>query len=385
MRRKLSAKLIEHLKASGPKRIDVWDTALQCFGLRISPSGRKSWFVTVRVDGRQKRVTIGTYPALSLADARKEAQKVIRDAQLGLFGKAKESPALSLGETVPLFIQLYAQPKNRGWKESERLLGKFRGLFAKPLAHIARSDVVRVLDAVVASGTPYRADRSLSALKKLMNWALDRGMINVNPIAGLKPPHKERSREQVLSDDELTSLMKAADDEGYPFGNAIKLLILTGPRRSEVADMRWSEIDFDRAVWTIPAARSKNGQSHEVPLSSLAVTILKSQPRFIASDWVFTTTGRTPISRFGRLKRRLDSDAIVADWRIHDIRRTAASGMARIGIAPRLSFRIAVLGLPDSQALSAQSEAYEALMESTRPLIIADAAKKRVRADAIAR
>jgi integrase len=316
--------------------MDVWDTALQCFGLRISPSGRKTWFVTVRVDGRQKRVTIGTYPAISLCEARAQAQKTIRDAQLGVFSRGKEPPALTLGETVPLFIQLYAKPKNRGWKESERLLGKFQGLFAKPLAYVARSDVVRVLDEIVASGTPYRANRSLSALKKLMNWALDRGMIDVNPIAGLKPPHKERAREHVLSDGDLADLMQAANDEGYPFGDAIKLLILTGQRRSEVAEMRWSEVDFERAVWIIPAARSKNSQAHEVPLSTPAVAFLMSLPRFLASNWIFTTTGRAPISGFGRLKRRLSDNTAASGWRIHDIRRTAASGMARIGIAPHV-------------------------------------------------
>jgi hypothetical protein len=184
MRRKLSPKLIEHLKSPGPKRMDVWDTVLQCFGCRVSPTGRKAWFVTVRLDGRQKRVTIGTYPAVSLAEARAEARKIIRDAQLGVFTDSKRSPALTFGGTVPLFIELYAKPKNRGWKESERLLGKFQSFFTKPLVDITRADIVRVLDEIVASGTPYRANRVLAALKKLLSWALDRGMIELNPIAG---------------------------------------------------------------------------------------------------------------------------------------------------------------------------------------------------------
>jgi Arm domain-containing DNA-binding protein len=98
--------------------MDVWDTVLQCFGVRVSPGGRKTWFVIVRVGGRQKRVTIGTHPALSLAEARGAARKRIRDAQLGLLNVSTESPALTLGETIPLFIELYAKPKNRGWKES---------------------------------------------------------------------------------------------------------------------------------------------------------------------------------------------------------------------------------------------------------------------------
>jgi integrase len=129
-------------------------------------------------------------------------------------------------------------------------------------------------------------------------------MIEVNPIAGLKPPHRERAREVVLSDEDIISLMAAADDEGYPFGDVFKMLILTGQRRGEVAEMRWSEVDLEHGVWTIPAARSKNGQSHEVPLSVPAVSLLRSLPRFLASDWVFTTTGRGPVSGFGRAKHR---------------------------------------------------------------------------------
>ena len=209
----------------------------------------------VRVGRRQKRVTIGTYPALSLAEARGEARKRIRDAQLGLLNVSTESPALTLGETVPLFVELYAKPKNRGWTESERLLRKFQALLTKPLGQIARTDVVRVLDQIIASGTPYRANRALAALKKLRAWALDHGMIDVNPIAGLKPPDRERAREVVLSDEDIISLMAAADDEGYPFGYVFKMLILTGQRRGEVAEMRWSEVDLERGVWTIPAAR----------------------------------------------------------------------------------------------------------------------------------
>jgi hypothetical protein len=119
MRAKLSPKGVEHLKAPGPKRLDVWDTVLQCFGMRVSPTGRKTWFVIVRADGRQKRVTIGTYPAISLAEARGEARKVIRDAQLGVLSDHQKPPALTLGETVPSFIQLYKKP-------GEGLLSKAR-------------------------------------------------------------------------------------------------------------------------------------------------------------------------------------------------------------------------------------------------------------------
>lgn len=330
----MTSKVVEFLNAPGPKRMDVWDTVLQGFGMRVSPTGRKAWFVMVRPDGRPKRVTIGTYPAISLADAREQAGKIIHDVQLGVFEKPAETP--TLGETVPLFIQLYAKPKNRGWKETERLLGDFQTLFNRPIDAIKRSDVVRVLDVMVASGRPYSANRALSNLKKLMNWSLDRGMLEVNPIAGLKPPVKERARDRVLADRELSALLAAANAEAYPFGYLFTLLILTGQRRGEVTGMRWSEIDFEGRVWTIPAARSKNGQAHDVPLSEPVIEILQSAPRFLGSDYVLTTTGDTPISGFGRAKDRLDEAMGATDWRTHDLRRTTASGMARLGIPPHV-------------------------------------------------
>jgi integrase len=335
MRRKLSPKLVEHLKTPGPKRMDVWDTVLQCFGVRVSPSGRKSWFVIARFDGRQKRITIGTYPAMSLGEARTEARRLIRDAQLGVLSDSKKAPPLTFGETIPLFVRLYAKPKNRGWKESERLLGKFQALFGKPLTQIVRSDVVRVLDEIVASGTPYRANRVLSALKKLMNWALDRGMIEVNPIAGLKPPHRECSRERVLNDQEVRALLIAMEEEGYPFGDAFKLLLLTGQRRGEIAAMQRSEIDLGNAIWSIPGDRTKNKQRHDVPLAPAALYVFRALPRFINSDYVFTTTGRTPISGLGRAKNRLAFAAGVVEA---DARLTS-DGCLRHGAARHSSAR----------------------------------------------
>jgi len=215
-------------------------------------------------------------------------------------------------------------------------LKAFEPLYGRPLDAIKRSDVVRVLDGLVASGKPYGANRALANLKRLMSWALDRGMIEVNPIAGLKPPTKERSRDRILTDQELSALLQSADVEGYPFGAVFKMLVLTGQRRGEITGMRWSENDLNSRTWTIPASRAKNGQAHQVPLSDPAMSVLRALPRFLGSDFVFTTTGNTPISGFGRAKDRLDAAMGANDWRIHDLRRTAASGMARLGVPPHV-------------------------------------------------
>ncbi len=273
---------------------------------------------------------------MPLATAREAASKVIREVQLGVFEQQPAPAMLTLGEAVPQFIRLYAKPKNKGWKETEQLLGKFQGSFAKPLDLLKRSDIVRVLDEIMACGTPYRANRALAAIKKLMSWALDRGIIEVNPVAGIKPPHKEQARDQVLTDAEIVAFLGAVENEAYPFGDVFKILLLTAQRRGEVTGMRWSEIDFDRAMWTLPGARSKNRLVHEIPLSEPVLNILRRLPRFLGSDFVFTTTGITPISGVGKVKDRIGEAMDAPDWRTHDLRRTAASGMARLGVPPHV-------------------------------------------------
>jgi integrase len=162
------------------------------------------------------------------------------------------------------------------------------------------------------------------------------GAIELNPTAALKLPTKEVARDRVLNDRELVACWKAAEAEGFPFDKFTHMLILTGQRRGEVAGMRWSEIDFERAMWTIPAQRTKNGTQHTVPLAPLAIEILQSVPRFMNSDLVFTTSGKTLISGFGRHKARLDVEVGASDWRFHDIRRTVATNMAMMRVPPHI-------------------------------------------------
>jgi integrase len=169
-----------------------------------------------------------------------------------------------------------------------------------------------------------------------MNWALDRGMIEINPIAGLKPPTKPRARDRVLTDGELARLMDAAKHEGYPFGTIAQVLLLTAQRRGEVSGMKWTSIDFEAGVWSIASENAKNGLAHDVPLSVPVLDLLRCVPRFIGSDYVFTTTGKTPVSGYGRAKDRLDDAVGTEGWWYHDLRRTAASGMARIGVSPHV-------------------------------------------------
>jgi integrase len=337
MRKKLTTKTVEALSNNGPKRIEIWDIALPGFGIRVSPGGSKTWFCAARQSGRPKRFTLGPFPRLSLCEAREAARKAMSDARNWTSELVAAEPIMTLGEAKELFIEIYAKPKNRNWRGTERLLDlKFQSLFNEPLRNIIRPQIVRILDDMVALGRIGSANHALSAIKKLMNWALNRGMIDVNPIAGMSSPGKKVSRDRTLQDREIELLLSATDAAGYPFGTIYRLLLYTGQRRGEVSGMRWSEIDLDSASWKIPAIRSKNGCAHEVPLAPAVLDILRCIPRFQGSDYVFTTTGITPVSGFGRAKYRFEDAVGKADWWVHDLRRTAASGMARLGVPPHV-------------------------------------------------
>lgn len=166
----------------------------------------------------------------------------------------------------------------------------------------------------------------------MFNWAIDRELVDRNPVARLKPPAKEVSRERFLSDAEIATFWYACDRLHPIFAGYYRILLLTGQRREETACMTWSSVDFDRGIWTIPGNRAKNGLAHEVPLSSLVLEVLKSLPRFLGSNLVFTTTGVTPISGFSKVLKQIQAVMGVSDWRNHDLRRTAATGMSRLRV-----------------------------------------------------
>ena len=342
MPRRLTPKTMQALPPATGKRYEVRDALLPGLHLRVSAAGGKVFYLSTRVQGRMKRIRIGSWPVLSLHDAREKARSILRAVELGryieLSPDEEQQCTPTLGEIVPQFIELYAKPRTKDWKGTERILLKFSTLFSHPVDEIKRADVVHVLDTIIADGAPTRANRALAAIKKLMNWCIDRGVIETSPVAHLKPPTKEVARERVLTDDELKTCWRMAELEGYPFASCIQLMILTGQRRGEVSGMHWSEIDFDNKMWTIPSKRAKNATSHIVPLAPLAIGILRSLPRFLGSDFVFTTTGTTPISGFGRLKERLDAafDDGTEDWRFHDLRRTVATNMAILRVAPHI-------------------------------------------------
>jgi integrase len=377
----LTTKRIEKIEGE-PKpasRLEIPDGLLTGLYLVRQTSGALSWAVRYRHEGQTRKLTLGSYPAVGLGIARDLGAQALRAAAEGR-DPADEKKAAKVAaqqraaeidrhardlfENVAReFIDRHAMKKTRpsSWGETARILGL--GLQQNPgdapklvetgagviaawkgrkIQDIAKRDVNALLDGIADRGAPIMANRTLSAVRKLCNWALSRDIITASPCAGVEPPAPPRSRARVLDDIELRLVWQAADNEGWPFGPIVKLMILTGQREGETVGLRWAEIDLNKKLWTIPAERAKNHEQHTVPLSDAAVEIIKSLRRVKSdNDLVFVgRNGRQPTS-FSRVKARLDEaiteanqDEPITAWVFHDLRRTMASGMERLGIAP---------------------------------------------------
>ncbi|MFZ3328271.1 MAG: integrase arm-type DNA-binding domain-containing protein [Methylocella sp.] len=347
MAKPLTIKALENLKPAGRRR-EVSDGGMPGLYFVIQPSGKQSWAYRYRFNGRPRKWTIGPNPAIDLKTARELAREALRKVAAGADPctdkKAAKAAAripagLDLIETVASrFVAQHAKRKLKPATAAEidRLLGReivgpWRG---RRLSQITRADIHDLLDGIVARGSPVTANRTLAWLRRMCAWAIERGLVEVSPCAGIRAPAPETSRDRVLSDDELKVVWSAADALESPYNGFIKLLILTGARRSEVAGMMWREIDFDAKLWTLPAARAKNSTKYQIPLSDAAVKILRAMPRIAGSDLVFTLSGRVPIRGFHNVKTRIDALMPAGpSWTLHDLRRTFASGCARLGIA----------------------------------------------------
>ena len=348
------------------KRKEVPDGRITGLYLVVQPSGAKSWALRYRANGTPRKLTLGAYPSVDLANARRRAQQALGEIAAGKnpaaekrasreAQKSAETPSDLLRTVAASFLEKHTKRKNGAlWAaETERLLRVeiLPALGGKRLGDLRKGEVHGLLDDIVSRGSPTTANRSLAVLKKLGNWAVERGLIGVSPFNGLKPPAAERARDRVLTDDEIRLAWGAFEAVGWPFGAIAQLLALTGARRDEIAEARWTDIDLEAKVWRIPAERSKNGLAHEVPLSAAALDIIAALPRIgdRKDGFVFSTTGRTAVSGWSRAKEQVDRAILenlreerVADasppapWVFHDLRRTAASGMAGIGIPPHV-------------------------------------------------
>jgi integrase len=239
----------------------------------------------------------------------------------------------------------------------------------RPIASITRQDVTELLNGIADRGSPIQANRTLARLKTLFRWVADEELVVADPTARVRKIVKETARDRALGDLEIRLFWAGCDKLGWPFGPMFKVLLLTAQRRDEVGGMEWSEIaPLDKRVWTIPREKAKNDRAHEVHLSDLAVEIIDELPRISRrhadgagtelSPYLFTTNGQRPVSGFSKAKERLDQHIVqllrteleetgqdprkaqIEGWILHDLRRTAATGMARLNIVPHVVDRI---------------------------------------------
>jgi integrase len=339
----LTDRRIAALKAAEGQR-DYFDKSLPGFGVRVGPSGRKTFMLLHRVNGKLQRLTLRdsesdscTYPALSLAKARDLARAALRASTVGRDPGAEQQQARvrTFGALADLYLEQHAKRKKKSWRADARIIRhELDGWRDRPVAALRRSDVRDRLEAIVARG-PILANRVLACIRKILNFGLDREWIDSNVAAKMARPAAEQSRSRVLTADELRTVWTwlerpAPDDEDtdpthWALAQAVlKLRLITAQRGAEVVNMRWADVSDD--WWTIPATDSKNKLAHRVPVTPMARAILTP---LRTPDAVYVFAG----IRGARHRRGVLDGLPIADVRPHDFRRTAASGMASGGIA----------------------------------------------------
>jgi integrase len=286
------------------------------------------------------------YGELTLNEAREKARRWRELLRKGIDPSEQEererlaelrNRANTFAAAAEDFIKDKLEHERQG-REAERDLRVFLPAWgARPLGEITPADVLAIIRVVKNRGAPYRAHGLLTIARRFFNWCISQQTygLQTSPCDRLKPRAligEKKARTRVLNDGEMRALWGATEKLGYPYGPLIRLLALTGQRKSEVAEARWSEIDLDKKLWTIPAERMKADAAHVVPLSGAAITVLETLPRFERGDYLFSAAfGTKPVNAFGRAKGTLDRAMKVEQpFVLHDLRRTMRTGLSAI-------------------------------------------------------
>ncbi|MFT5452290.1 MAG: integrase [Enterobacterales bacterium] len=331
------------------KRKDIYDKEVPGLVLRVHPTGTKSWSFSYKIKGKAKRLSLGKYPGVSLKLARGRARDARAEIQRGndpvedKKAEDRECELYNFETCAENFVQGHCKPNLKTWKDIERSFERFATpeWKGKPAKDIRRRDVVRLLDHVftISKG---QANHLRAYLSKMFNWLIEREIVEINPIVGISRRHKFQPRSRILNEAELKAFWKVTGNLGGPFGYCFRLLLTTGVRRNEAASIKWDELEGDFAL--LPASRMKGGRDFKVALSSASQGIIKNMPKL--GEHVFTTNGRTPISGWGKPKSKVEEqmeielEETVPNWRLHDLRRTMASNLAKLGVRSEVIKRV---------------------------------------------
>jgi integrase len=394
---KLTDGYVDGLAADGRDQV-IWDAELRRFGLRLTPAGKKIYIVQYRakpapgIPSTTRKSIIGEHDGRlwNVTKARAQARRVLGAVDAGgdpvaerkakaeterlAEAEARATAALAAEEAearerdrfeavVERYVAAVVKKRKSGGETARHLRREpVEAWTGRHVSAIRRREVVDLLDAL-RERSPATARLTYSALRGLFGWCVEREILTASPCDYVTAPPRPAARDRVLADDELRAVWLGAKALGHPFGPILKLLILTGQREAEVAGMTRAEIDLNAATWTIPKERTKNGREHVVDLSPQALAIVNGVPN--SGDLLFparnaaprkhsrkdSAPNRRPVVGFSAAKRLLDGDVIrktkealptaaLAPWRIHDLRRTAATGMAGMGIAPHVIERV---------------------------------------------
>lgn len=339
-------------------RYDVREGQGEGFAIRVSPNGHKSWTFIYKQGGQKKRVSLGVYPGMSLQKARSKFRELRNLLDQGIdpieherelaaqkeaarqeAERAARAPAVS--DLASEYIEKWARPRKRSWEEDRRILGKdVLPQWGKRKARaITRQDVASLLDGIVDRGAGIQANRTLAVVRKMFNFAVARGIVDMSPCMGVSAPAPENRRDRVLTADEIRTLWSGLDTANMAEGTklALKLQLVTAQRIGEIVNATWGQFDLGNSWWTIPAERAKNKLAHRVPLSPLALDLLE-QLRVLSGStlWLFPSPrGDKPMTEtaMGHAVRRNLEDFRINPFTPHDLRRTAASHMTSLGIS----------------------------------------------------
>ena len=350
MRKRLTEISVEKIGPKKGSRLEVFDTVTRGLILRVTEKGTKSWSLLYRVagvtaDGGRgglKRMSFGKYPLISVKQARELAGEALDLADRGIDPgeERKEEIRLrnerSFEKVVDRFVENHAKPNTVNWRNTDRLLREHLVTVwgEKMIDDIDRASAHTVLDKIIKVHGIGQAREVRKHMTKLFSWSVDRGLLSESPVIGMR--RKELGyvpRERVLEMSELRSIWDATEVVGYPLGHLVRMLILTGQRRAEIATMRRALVLDDKAAFEIPASSYKTKRAQVVPLSMPALSLVEGLPRWNGGDFLFSTTGGAkPVSGFSKAKQRIDRESGVAEWTLHDIRRSTATHMARLGV-----------------------------------------------------
>ena len=329
----------------GKSELLVFDDALPGFGIRLRAGGKRVWIVQYRIGAKQRRVTLGSVNTVDPDEAHKLAKATLAKAHLGNDPQAEKAEArakasVTFGAVAERYLRhMQDRLRPRSYQEVERhLLRHWAPLKGVPIHRVQRAAVATRLGEIAQEKGRFASNRARASLSALFTWAIGEGLVETVPVIGTNKAAEEISRDHVVTDAELRAIWNACRNDDH--GRIVRLLMLTAQRREEIGALNRRELDLEHRLWVLPRDRTKNGLEHQVPLSGPAIEILqealsRSNREFVFGEGVGAFQGWSK-AKAALDKRIAQSGAKVRPWRLHDLRRTAATAMAELGVLPHV-------------------------------------------------